>query len=299
MSPVATIGGGRILDNSPVKHRRSDKSAVSRLSSLASGDTTEVIHELVRAKGARGMDLTELSRAVNLATDELLQGLDGSEVVSAGPERLLSKAAFDSLCEQALAGIARFHEANPGRQGQPLAEFRANLEAGVDDPVFRFLVEYLVEQGLVQTDKSIVRLQDFDPLGTLDATEKKIAGEIATAFASGGLKPPELDEVLQGNPQRKRLYRLLADTGELIPLHNTGINRVLVFHRRCIDEMVRKLEHAYPGSTTFSVAEARKLLDTTRKFAIPLLEYLDSRRVTIRIGDTRKLNPGRNDLGSE
>ncbi len=299
MSPVTTIGGGRILDNCPVKHRRSDQRTVSRLSGLARGSTAQVINELISSKGARGIELTDLSRSANLATGELVRLLDKTKIISAGPQRLLSKAAFDGLCEQALAVIGRFHEANPGRKGQPLAEFRSSLEAGADDLVFRFLVEHLGGRGLVETDHSIIRLRDFEPLAALDANEKKIADEIAAAFASGGLKPPELNDVLQNNPLRKRLYRLLTDTGELVPVHNRDANRVLVFHRRSIDGMVRELERAYPGSTAFSVAEVRKLVDTSRKYAIPLLEYLDSRRVTIRIGDKRKLNPGRKNLGSE
>ena len=299
MSPVTTIGGGRILDNCPVKHRRSDQRTVSRLSGLASGNTAQVINELISSKGTRGIEMTDLSRSANLATGELVRLLDKTKIIYAGPQRLLSKAAFDGLCEQALAVIGHFHEANPNRKGQPLAEFRSNLEAGVDDLVFRFLVEHLSVHCLVETDNSIIRLRDFDPLAALDENEKKIADEIAAAFASDGLKPPELNEVLQNSPLRKRLYRLLTDTGELVPVHNRDANRVLVFHRRSIDGMVRKLERAYPGSTAFSVAEVRKLVDTSRKYAIPLLEYLDSRRVTIRIGDKRKLNPGNKNVGSE
>ena len=289
MSPVTTIGGGRILDNCPVKHRRSDQRTVSRLAGLARGSTAEIINELIRSKGAGGIEMADLSRSANLATGELVRLLDKTKIISAGPQRLLSKAAFDGLCEQALAGIGRFHEANPSRKGQPLAEFRSSLEAGVDDLVFRFLVEHLVERGLVETDNSIIRLRDFDPLGMLDAKQKKIAGEITAAFASGGLKPPELDDVLQNDPQRKRLYRLLTETGELLPIHNKDLNRVLVFHRDNINDMVRRLKRAYPGSAAFSVADVRKLLDTSRKYAIPLLEYLDSRRVTVRVGDERKL----------
>ena len=289
MSPATTIGGGRILDNHPVKHRRSDRRAISRLSSLASGNTAEVIHELIRAKGARGIEIADLSRSVNLAPDELGQLLDKTKIVCAGSHRLLSKTSFDGLCEQALASIRRFHEANPNRKGQPLTELRSSLEEDVDDLVFRFLVERLTEQGLVETDRNIIRLRDFDPLETLDEKEKTIAEEIAATFASGGLQPPELDEVLQDSKQRKRLYQFLTETGELVPVHNRDINRVLVFHRDNINEMVRRLERAYPGSAGFSVADVRKLVATSRKFAIPLLEYLDSQRVTIRIGDRRKL----------
>ena len=289
MSPVRTIGGGRILDNAPAKHRRSDRRAVSRLTRLASGDSVEVIRERVRAAGVRGMDIADLARSVNLAEEELAQRLDEVEYVFIETRRVMSGDAFKALCEQALAEIECFHETNPSRRGLPLTELRANLETQIDDLVFKLLLEQLSDRDLVQTDNSVIRLRDFDPLQTLDAVDKKIAGEIAAAFRAGGLQPPELNEVLQGSPQRKRLYRFLTETGELAPLHNKDTGRTLVFHRYSIDQAVRKLEQAYPNSTAFTMADARKLLDTSRKYALPLLEYLDNQRVTVRIGDKRKL----------
>ena len=289
MSPITTIGGGRILDNNPVKHRRSDQGAVTRLSRLASGNTADVIHELIQARGTRGIEMMDLSRSVNLARDELTHTLDETKVVSVDAERLLSRTIFDALCGQVLSEIERFHGANPIRKGQPLAQLRSRLEGNIDDVVFRFLIEHLGEHGFVRMDNDVIRLKDFDPLHTLDAEQKKIVEDIAGAFKSGDLKPPELNEILQGDPHRKRLYQFLTEIGELVPVHSKGLNRVLVFHRQCIDEMVRNLERAYPHSTAFTVAEMRKLVDTSRKFAIPLLEYLDSTRVTIRIGDKRKL----------
>ena len=289
LSPAKTIGGGRILDNAPAKHRRSDRRAVSRLTRLASGDTAEVIRELVRATGARGMDIADLARSVNLAEDELAHRLDETQCVFVEARRVMSADAFKVLYEQALAEIKEFHKANPLRKGQPLEDLRARLGDGIDETAFRFLVDRLAGENLVRTDKTLVRLRDFDPLEALDAGDKKIAGEIAGAFKAGGLQPPELNEVLQGNPQRKRMYRFLTETGELVPLHNRETNRTLVFHHHNIDGMVHKLQQAFPGSAAFTVADARKLLDTSRKFAIPLLEHLDGLRVTVRIGDRRKL----------
>ena len=186
-----------------------------------------------------------------------------------GAERLLSRAIFDALCGQALSEIERFHGANPIRKGQPLALLRSRLEGNIDDVVFRFLIEYLEEHGFVRMDNDVIRLKDFDPLNSLDAKQKKIAEDIAGAFKSGGLKPPELNEIVQGDPHRKRLYQFLTEIGELVPIHSKGLNRVLVFHRQCIDEMVRTLEQAYPRSTPFTVAEMRKLVDTSRKVCHP------------------------------
>ena len=289
MSPARTIGGGRILDNAPAKHRRSDQRAVSRLSRLAGGDTADIIRELVTAEGVQGMDIAALAMSLNLAEEELAHRLDEAEYVFIETRRVMSGDAFKTLCEQALAEVEEFHRTNPLRKGQPLEDLLTRLGGGTDETVFRFLLAHLGAQGLIHTDKTLVRLRDFDPIKALDNDEKKTAGEIADAFKSGALQPPELNEVLQGNPERKRLYRFLTETGELVPLHNRETNRTLVFHRHNIDQAVRKLEQTYPNSVAFTMADARKLLDTSRKYAIPLLEYLDGQRVTVRIGDKRKL----------
>ena len=289
LSPSTTLGGGRILDNAPAKHRRADPRALAYLSRLARGDTAEIINERVRAAGTRGTDIADLARSVNLAEAELAQRLDTTDCVFIETRRVMSGDAFGALCEQALAEIDEFHRTNPLRKGQPLEDLRTRLGDDIDDTVFRFLVDHLAGEGLIRTDKSLVRLRDFDPLDALDADEKRIAGEIAGAFKAGALQPPELNEVLQGNPQRKRLYQHLTEIGELVPLHNRDTNRTLVFHRHNINDMALKLQQAYPDSKAFTVADVRKLVDTTRKFAIPLLEYLDNQRVTVRVGDKRKV----------
>ena len=289
MSPAKTLGGGRILDNAPVKHRKSDLRTVNRLSRLASADTHEVIRELLRFGGARGVEVNDLARFLNLAQDELARELGAVKCVFVDERRVMCGDAFNDLCEQALARLEEFHRDNPLRRGQPPEDLRARLQGAVDEQVFRFLLEHLEAKERVRSDGNLARIKDFDPLETLDPETKKIADDIAKTFAAGGLTPPEPDDVLRGDPQRKRLYRLLTETGELVPLLNRDLNRPLVFHRRCIDEMARKLQRACPDSAAFSVAEARKLLGASRKFVIPLLEHLDSLRVTVRIGDRRKL----------
>ena len=289
LSPTRTVGGGRILDNAPPRHRRSDPRAVTRLARLASADTAEVIRELVRAAGARGMDVADLARSVNLAEHELAHRLEATDCVSIEPRRVMCRGTFKALCDQATTELEKFHRAHPLRKGQPLEDLRARFGDGIDETVFRFLVDHLARAGLVHTDRTLVRRRDFDPLEALDAADRKIARGVAGAFRAGGLQPPELNEALQGNPQRERLYRFLAETGELVPIHNRETGRTLVFHRQSINEMVRRLQRAYPNPAAFTVADARNLLDTSRKFVIPLLEHLDGRRVTVRIGNRRKL----------
>ena len=289
LSPAKTMGGGRILDNAPAKHRRSDLRVVSRLCRLASADADQVMRELLRSGGARGVEVGELASSLNLAQDELTRRLTAAQCVFVNERRALSGDAFNDLCEQALAQLEEFHRINPLCRGQPREHLRVRLRGNVDEQVFRFLLQQLEVKELICNDRNLVRLKDFDPLATLDPEAKKLADDIAKTFEAGGLTPPEPDDVLRGDPQREQLYRLLTEIGELTPIHNRDTKRTLVFHRHSIDRLVRKLARAYPGSAEFSVADARKLAGISRKFAIPLLEHLDNMRITLRLGDKRKL----------
>ena len=294
MSPVTTIAGGRILDNSPVKHRRSDQTVINRLQNLASDNKTDVIYEIIQSADCLGIDMDELFTTTDGTLYELDQLFGEGKIILIKPQHLISKKTFDDLCKETLEKIKKYHNGNPSRLGQPLSEFRSRLSIKLDDIVFKFLIEHLNVQKLIQTDKSIIRLSKFNPLQTLNKKEQKITEDILKVFKSGGLKPPELDEVLQRDSQRERLYHLLKESGELVPINNRDIKRTIVFHRAAITNMVSKLEQVYRDSQTFTVADVRKLVDTSRKFAIPLLEYLDSKRVTIRVGDKRKLFGNKN-----
>ena len=294
LSPAATIGGGRILDNAPAQGRDAGQAAVAgqaaaadRLRRLASGDKAQVILELLDSRGRRGIDLAELTAAAAVSADELPRLLDEAGAIFALSQRVMSPIVFEALRDEALGVLKDFHSEHPARPGHPLEALRSRL--GVDEPVFKFLIEGLAQRELIRLNKGSVRLREFDPLGTLDSEQRETAKALAAVFKTGGFSPPELDEVLQGNPERERLCRLLMEAGELASLRNRDLGRAIVFHRHAVEEMARKLRGAYPAPATFTLSEARKLVNTSRKFAMPLLEHLDSLGVTLRLGDKRRL----------
>lgn len=289
LSPAATIGGGRILDNAPVRGRDSRHVATTdRLRRLASGDKAQVILELLDSRGRRGIDLAELTAAAAVSADELPRLLDEVGAVFVLPQRVMSRVVFEGLRNEALGVLKDFHSEHPARPGHPLEALRSRL--GVDEPVFKYLIERLAQRDLVRLSKGgSVRLREFNPLGTLDSEQRETAKALAAAFKAGGFSPPDLDEVSQGDPERERLCRLLVEAGELASLRNRDLGRVVVFHRHAVEEMARKLRGAYPPPAAFTLSEARKLVNTSRKFAMPLLEHLDSLGITLRLGDKRKL----------
>lgn len=289
MTPVVTIGGGRILDNSPKKHRRSDKNVYNRLLNLASNNKLDVVFELIQSTAYTGINVDELISTTDISIDEITQLLNEKKIIRIDAQRLISKKLIDELSNAMIDEISIYHADNPSRPGQPISEFRSRLHIKDSDNVFQYLISQLVENNHIKIENSIVRLSDFDPFQSLSCNEKKISNEILEKFKSGGLKPPELDEVIGRDSVRERVFHLLKESGELIPVNNRDINRTIVFHRTAISKLISKLEQVYADSQTFTVADVRKLVDTSRKFAIPLLEYLDSERITIRVGDKRKL----------
>lgn len=289
MSPLETIGGGCFLDNHPVKHRHSDPRIVARLTRLASEKESDVIEEKINAAGNSAIDYQELTKYMDITSGELEQLLDDLHVIRLGKHRIISKVTFNTLCGKVVSEVERYHSENPSRSGQPLRDLRSRLASDIDDVVFKFLIDFLSTEENITRDKDVVRLNTFNPLQTLNLKEQQLSKEIEYVFKTNDFTPPDLDEVLHGDPERKRLFYLLTDSGVLITMRNRDIKRTIVFHCQTIDELTFKLESTYPSPNTFTVSDVRKLLNTSRKFAIPLLEYLDSHRITIRIGEKRKL----------
>ena len=134
----------------------------------------------------------------------------------------------------------------------------------------------------------------YSPEAALSPIEREIVREIEAAFREGGLKPPELDMVLKRDRRRKTLYYYLVEAGTLIPATERAGSRTVVFHKSAIDALGPILQTALAESDGgLRVSEVNQLLNTTRKFSVPLLEYLDGIGLTRRDGDLRFWN-GRN-----
>ena len=290
-SPLVTIGGGRILDNRPRRHKRNDRAAFNRLNRLATGRMIDIVAEWIQSAGNRGVVLQELARNLGITQLELGEALKDVSIVWVGEQQVVAQSSFETLCTATTDALDIYHEVNPSRPGQPLRDLRAHLPADVDDALFKAVIEFLIVQKRVsfEKEKSVLRAVDFNPLGNLSQNEQHIASEMEGEFLRGGVMPPDLEHVLRGNADRERLFHLLTESGILVTIQNRDIGRSIVFHRNAIDEFKLRLESTFADAKTFTVSDVRKLVNTSRKFAVPLLEYLDYCRITIREGDRRRL----------
>ena len=289
-SPVITIGGGVVLDSLAPRHRAGDQSTLKHLATLERGSREEILAALAAAE-PRGLDL---SRIVARTGWLELEGRDAAtKLAQAGRLRIISEQPFVAASAETMAGlrnrlretIERFHKTNPLLPGISKEELRGQAAASVRPELFQAALNDLVAGKQVTVSGDIVQRAGRE-IAQLPE-EARAKEQIEKEFERAGLTVPHLTEVLAKLPvETKRAQKLLQ-----ILLREKVLVKVsddLVFHRRAIEQLRELLSHyKRERGERLPIPIFKELTGITRKYAIPLLEFLDRERVTRRVGDER------------
>ena len=288
-SPVRTIGGGQILDPRPTRHRRFDESIAERLHTTAHGSAQELISERVSGAGLNGVTINALTEAVDLDGDAVRAMLDDGGCMVINESLIIDRVPYQKLVDSIATALEQHHADNPTERSVGVRRLQSSLPTNVDNPIFDYAIAELVAAGRVESEQGTLRIAGFDPLANLNQEERNTAADIEDAFLRGGMMPPKLEEVVGRDKAKQDMYRLLSEHGQLVVLRNQDRKNSLVFHSATLSEIRQRLHTQYPHPSEFTVSEVRTLLDSTRKFVVPLLEHFDTTGVTIRKGDVRQL----------
>ena len=288
-SPMRTIGGGRILEVSNQKYRRKDASAISYLQQLAEGNPESIANALINANPSTPLKATTFQQYVRLDTSQSRKELDAMSVTWIGDDAVVLSDNYQAIGENVLGALNTFHQENPTRPGVPEAELNALLPTTVEANLLSDILGNLLESEKVALEKGHVRIGTFTVAGALSDADKLLVGQLEKQFKEGGFKPPDLNTVIAGNDARHRIYRYLVDSEILVVTRDRVQNTTIVFHEDAIKMAQQRLTAQFPPPALFSASEARTALDTSRKYVIPLLEFLDSIRFTRRNGDKRQV----------
>jgi selenocysteine-specific elongation factor len=205
------------------------------------------------------------------------------EVVRTG-ERFLHSAALEALTFHVVSVVAEFHKKNPLVGGISKEELRALVDSSPE--AFEAVAALLIRNKKIEVASDVVRLPGHGVVMKDEESESK--KKIEDAFASAGLKVPALHEVLAGlkidKIRAQKIVTLLLRDKVLIK-----VSEELVFHRSALDQLRNQMTTFKARSTRIDVAKFKELTGVSRKYAIPLLEYLDRERVTKRVGDAREI----------
>jgi len=289
-SPPATIGGGVILDPFPRRTRLKEASRTGPLLAAERGDKPGTLAYLVE-RSFFGLPQSEIPARTGWTEPEiretvrLLLDLKRIRVVAAERPLLFAAAPFDELVVKIAGRIESFHKENPLEPGIAREELRAALARRLRPEIFRAALEELAAGKKIDLQGEIVKRAGSQI--TLLPAELEAKERIESAFAEAGLAVPSFKEVLLNlSVEARRAEKLLQ-----ILLREKSLCRVtpeLIFHRDALAELRLKLA-AYKKAKgeRISVPVFKDLTGITRKYAIPLLEYLDRERITRRQGDER------------
>lgn len=286
-TPQMTVGGGRVLDPVAVRHRLSDPDVLLRLHVLADGTMEAKLVEHLKAAGYGGIALTSLSSLLGVPEGQEKACLNERIAVTIDHAHALYRPFVESLCDMVLAALRKFHKMYPAKSGAPLSHCRASLPRSAGESVFKFVMQRLYASKLIAMRNGKVHCFGYDPFSVLNAQDREAASAIESKVRKGGWTPPDIGDLTGEDERRLELLYMLAERGNLLLLPIEHGERKLVFHSEAIDEAVQRTAQAFPPPAQFTVSELRELLGTTRKFAVPLLEYFDSAGYTRRKGDRR------------
>ncbi len=282
-SPLMTIGGGEILDVSPKRRSRDER--LRDLAVFEQGSLQEKLGLKILQGGLNGVSMADLSGWIKIEPPELQREIHA--LVKAGKllqceGRIIHKEKYDEFGKRLVDTLSDFHKSNPLKPGMTKEALRA-LYRGLDQRLFEV---FLSQVGDIFVERDIVRLKTFRI--ALSEDKQALKERILTVLEKSAFQPPSRDELAKAvsiRPQEaEELLKIMAAEKSLVRI-NDSMYITMQHHTK----MLKGLKDFFAGKSEMTVGEFRDLLQTSRKFALPFLEHLDAGRVTLRVGEVRKL----------
>jgi selenocysteine-specific elongation factor len=279
-SPPATIGGGTVLDPHPGKrHRRFRPDVIARLETLAKGSATELmLHTLARHEPLRRKEL--LSQAGLSAGDaeQAWQTLSADGLIRLVGGYTYTLSGWQRLKERATASLAAYHEAWPLRLGIGREELRSRLRC--EQSIFNALLDELTAGDIIADQRGLLRLPDH--VIRFTARQQAAVDGLLARLAKQGVNSSSVKDVR--GQLGDDVYLALIDLSQLVQL-----NAEVVYSGPVYQDLVDQIKEYLDREGKINVAALRDMFNTSRKYAIALLEHLDDVHITRREGDDRVL----------
>lgn len=285
-SPLETIGGGAILDPLPERRRRKDE--MGDLYALDKGTMVEKIETKVKKRALLGITLNFIEGWLYgdlMDIKKCLEELQKGSKIYHFNGTYFHAGLVDTERQDIKDLLRKFHKDNPLKPGIPKEELRSKIALALKTPVSDSAFELLIKDSSFTVEQDILRLSEFK--AALSSVNSGIKDKVLSILEGSHFAPPlrsELQQMIGLQEQEfNDLLRLMAKEGLIVK-----INDSIYITKKRLDELIATLRETFSKRPELTVAELRDILKTSRKYALPLMEYLDSQRITIRVGDVRK-----------
>lgn len=281
LSPLETLGGGLVLDTDPAKRRRKD--GIDDLKVLYAGTLEERIIVKIEKAGLQGISLNRIhgwiDSEISVINDAVRNSV-ASGLILKHDDMLIHKASYTLIHNKIVSLLQEFHKKNPIRPGLQKEEVRTSL--AVEPGLFTFI---LTQSDRIVVEKNLIRLKDFK--AALTVGEEEYSSKIIELLNRNRFQPPAKAEVMDllsiDQKRMNDILNLLIRENKIVRITDS-----LYLSKDAYEAILVLVRDFYSRKSEMTVAEFRDLLDTSRKYALPMIEYLDTQRITLRVGDARK-----------
>jgi len=290
-SPLRAFAGGRIVG--PVGHkvkRFSDK--IAEVNKLTSELPEEVTATQLELAGPVGLTFSELLTMTNLESKALekalgvLSGQQKAILFDKEARRYGGGVLAQELSDSLLVYLGEFHKADSMKPGVQRGELASSWGRKLPTKFFHFIVERLIKKGDIVAEQEVLRLKDHKV--SLASDQEKVREAILKAYQDGGFTPPNLKDVLEplgmSFKQAGPVFKLLQDQGVLVRVKDD-----MYYHVPSLDIIKAKMHEFFIENQEMSAPNFKDMTGLSRKYLIPVLEYFDKEKVTVRVGDVRHL----------
>ena len=292
-SPSNTVGGGSVVDPHPKRHRRFQAQVAQTLSTLEQGSPKEIL--LQHLPSAAPTDLQTVVRKSGMPQEQVvaaaghmiesgdllvLEGSKGGTPVLNSQTLLISTAAWDRLRERVEAMLSGYHREYPYRKGMPREEVRSR--AGLYPRAFGRVEARLLAEGAVAQAGPLMALASHQV--RFDAAMRERVDRYLGTLRGAAVSPPASSELLASHGLNGEVLAALMDQGKVVE-----VTPEIVLDKGVYDDMVAAIVEMIRAQGPITVAAVRDRFNTSRKYALAIMEHLDQKRVTKRVGDERVL----------
>jgi len=297
-SPIHTIGGGVIFNSSPRKRKRFREENKQIFQTYRKNIPEELALLHIKENGYNGLTLEKLGVKMGTFGKRLKkivqQPLSSRKIilVEQDKQRMVSSEVFEKLGVKLCSVLTAYHKENPLKAGLSKEELRSRLYSGLDQRLFQFLLNDLQKKEAIIQDQALIRIKDHQV--SLKDEEKTLRSELETFYRQAALAPPTIKEVkarFSKYPVHllKEVLSVMTDDDQLVK-----ISEDLYFYKHSMDTLKEKLVAHLIKEGEVDMPAFKDLTGLSRKFSIPLLEYFDRIKITIRVGDKRILREKQN-----
>lgn len=283
-SPVITIGGGTVLDANPEKHKRFNENILESLKVKESGQEEDILLDFLISRSYGLTSVKEMSEYLNISQKQVQKFLDElsqRDDVKQFGQYYMARQRFDEFSNEMEALVVNYHQKHSLRSGMPVEEFRSTYNK-IPVKELDTVLKTLTENGILLIDKQYIRHRDFKIEMTDD--QAGIKEEILKILKTSAMTPPTVEELTHyHDPEYDAVLNLLLDSDV------KQVDRYTFLLRSVYEQAIADIISFIEQNGSITLAQTRDLFDTSRKFALKILEHLDDQGITKRKDDVRVL----------